>query len=125
MDSFILKRFGYASEEDFKEDMQKLNDPDQKGNVGALCLRYGFSSKEDLKTELEDGDNKLNGLNLSFGFEQVTDLAKDIDVTVPETPKEEAGSPEEESPAPEVSPSGPNATEQSPSDNGDDEDDTE
>lgn len=120
MDSFILKRFGYASEEDFKEDMTKLNDPDQKGNVGALCLRYGFSSKEDLKTELEDGDNKLNGLNLSFGFEQVTDLAKDIDVTVPEEPKEEAGSPdseeEEESPAP----AGPDATEESPSDNGDD-----
>lgn len=88
MDTFILKRFGYASEDDFKQDIEKLDDPDYKGNAGALCARYGFASTEDMKVELEDGDNKLNGLNLSFGFEQPSDLAKDLEITVPEAPEE-------------------------------------
>lgn len=108
MDTFILKRFGYASEDDFKQDIEKLDDPDYKGNAGALCARYGFASTEDMKTELEDGDNKLNGLNLSFGFEQPSDLAKDLEITVPEAPVEKEDStttvtpPSESNPAPEV-----------------------
>lgn len=80
----LLGRFGYASLEDLKSDLAKLEANGEVDNLNALVSRFGYDSLETLKSDINNvktqaQETSLNGLGYKFGYNQPNYLVSDIE----------------------------------------------